>query len=127
MTEQHRPPLTQFEIEEKISTLDQEVEELIEELRDVEKRAARAKADFEIAKAKALIQVRSDTMGRGEKMNADEKEATALTMPIVEEAFGRYLEAQAEADGYRAVARLYSTRSDLLRTLAANLRPLVTR
>lgn len=117
-----RPLITQADIEEKIGKLLAISEEMIFQLEASAEIEAEAKHALEVGKAKAIIRIRDEYEGK--KITVDEKAALALLE--LEEEHGSYLIASARMDALRVKARLLGNEADLLRTLAANLRPLVT-
>lgn len=117
-----RPLITQGEIEQKIAAVLDKSEEMIFALEASAELEAEAKHALEIGKAKAIIRIRDQYEGK--KITVDEKGALALVE--LEDEHAAYLIASARMDALRVKARLIGNEADLLRTLAANLRPLVT-
>lgn len=110
-----KPPLAQVEIEHEIIRLSELLETVTDDLADCAVVAAKADADYKAAYASKFL-VAEGPIGQREQQAMSECEDLYLAKKIGE----------ARLDATREKGRNIRAQLDSLRTLAANLRPMVT-
>jgi hypothetical protein len=114
-------PMAQIEVENEIRRLSGELNEQTQENAVAAEEAARADVEYDLAKARALLQV--PRIRDGEKLTVAEREAIALVTVGSEYEDARLTEAIYKATQERG--RNLRTQLDALRTIAANVRAAV--
>lgn len=117
--------LTAVDVEERLDALDRDMETVLDELDALGEAAARAKHRYEIDYAKAILKAgAAPGNGKDGRTTVDEREAMARR--DTDAVWLTHLIAEAHYDAAKRKLNVMQTRSDQLRTIAANIRAQTT-